>query len=529
MARSNRTLVPAALLLLCIYGTQACVRSPADYRNFWLELSSTTLCGHAGGDALGVCALPATCSIMGGEGLGTYNCPLSRGTCCRPVASCNATSIAINLLWQSANYETASTMAPSKCVLRVVPSPDTCYIRVDFDDMDLQSNEVDKCGKSKLRIKGQEEGDGFDLCGTLNHKTTFLKVAMNMVRIRRPIDLELDMQHTPHKYSVRVNHIKCGDVKQFSKDRYVTAGSSRDAKVRSNKEEHKEPAYMARLFAVAYTDAPLIRSCPVTFISKDIVIGPASCGLRLGGPGTSKGLMVVHGASHMGGKASYPASVSAMAKYVAANGVVVKATTLHPMYNHITKENDIAIYFLNKTVFSAEPVTLSSKQESFLNLAVSISRYQYHDMAEDVTVLAEAEDRPTRVLKSQDCVNANLPKVSTISTNTTLCLAATQRDHLPCHSQNGDSGSPVIHVSSSGDITLIGMLMGGYHPCDGRKMDYPEPALSISDYLDFINVATSPSYKIPHADNSTIYATVVNFYESMMDRVRTYQTDQTVA
>ena len=60
-------------------------------------------------------------------------------------------------------------------------------------------------------------------------------------------------------------------------------------------------------------------------------------------------------------------------------------------------------------------------------------------------------------------------------------------------------------------------------------MDYPEPALSISDYLDFINVATSPSYKIPHADNSTIYATVVNFYESMMDRVRTYQTDQTVA
>ena len=76
----------------------------------------------------------------------------------------------------------------------------------------------------------------------------------------------------------------------------------------------------------------------------------------------------MHGASHMGGEASYPASVSAMAKYVAANGVVVKATTLHPMYNHITKENDIAIYFLNKTVFSAEPVTLSSKQGEFFFL-----------------------------------------------------------------------------------------------------------------------------------------------------------------
>lgn len=274
---------------------------------------------------------------------------------------------------------------------------------------------------------------------------------------------------------------------------------------------------MARLFAVAYTDEPLIRSCPVTFISKDVVIGPASCGMRLGGPGDSKGLMVVHGASHSNDQTTYPASVSAMAKYVAANGVVVKKMVFHPLYNHATKAHDIAVYFLNKTVLSAVPVDLAVTTESFLNLPVSISRYQYFNMADDVTVLAQAENQRTRVLKPETCVNSKEPKIAEISTNQTLCLAATPRENLPCHSRNGELGSPVIHMSNSGDITLIGLLMGNYHPCDGSKMDYPEPALKLTQYIDFINVATTPAYKIPQPENRTIFQPVINMYNSVLN------------
>jgi len=513
----NRKLASTLLLLLSLCGSEACnniVTNAGDYRNFWLELSSTTLCGSPGQDPQGVCALAATCSVMGGQSLGSYNCPLTRGTCCRPVGSCNTTSIAINLLWQNPNHP-ATQLTPSKCRLRVVPSPDTCYIKVDFDKMDVQSNEVDKCGDSKLSIVGGEGGKQEDLCGTLNHKTTYVKVARNIVGIRQAVDLELTMAHTPHQYSVRVNHIKCEDIQTFDKDKYVSA-AARESKVRK-REPHKEPAYMARLFAVAYTDVPLIRSCPVTFISKDVVIGPASCAMRLGGPGDSKGLMVVHGASHTGGKSTYPSSVSAMAKYVAANGVVVKKMTFHPLYNHATKQHDIAIYFLNKTVFSAEPVDLSIRHKSFLNLAVSISHYQYFDMADDVTVLAQPKDRPTRVLKADDCINSKEPKIATISNNSTLCLAPTPRDSLPCRTRNGELGSPVIHESNSGDVTLIGLMMGNYHPCDGRKMDYPEPALKLSEYIDFINVATTPSFKIPQPDDSTIFQPVINMYNSVLD------------
>lgn len=516
----NTRFASTLLLLIVIYNSDACnnvnVLNPGDYRNFWLELSSTTLCGNPGADPQGVCALAATCAVMGGVSQGTFNCPLTRGTCCRPVASCNATSIAINLLWQSPNYPQAQ-LGASNCQLRVVPSPDTCYIKIDFDKLDAESNDVDKCGKNKLRILGAEGGESNDLCGTLNHKTTYVKVARNMVGIRQAIDLQLTMEKQSHKYSVRVNHIGCSDVQTFTKDKYISA-EARNTRVRQ-RESFTEPGYMARLFAVAYTDVPLIRSCPVTFISKDVVIGPASCGMRLGGPGDSKGLMVVHGASHSDDKSTYPASVSAMAKYVAANGVVVKKMVFHPLYNHVTKEHDIAVYFLNKTVMSAVPVDLSVTTESFLNLAVSISRYQYFRMADDVTVLAQAENQPTRVVKAEQCITSNEPKIAAISNNQTLCLAATHRENLPCNSRNGELGSPVIHMSNSGDITLIGLLMGNYHPCDGRKMDYPEPALKLSEYIDFINVATTPSYKIPQPDNSTIFQPVINMYNSVIGTI----------
>ena len=76
------------------------------------------------------------------------------------------------------------------------------------------------------------------------------------------------------------------------------------------------------------------------------------------GPGTSKGLMIVHGYPHTGSRATYPSSVGNLAKYVAANGVVVTSMVFHPMYNHETHENDIAIYFLNKTIYTVNPVEL---------------------------------------------------------------------------------------------------------------------------------------------------------------------------
>ena len=60
----------------------------------------------------------------------------------------------------------------------------------------------------------------------------------------------------------------------------------------------------------------------------------------------------------------------------------------------------------------------------------------------------------------------------------------------------GEVGSPVVHIGTSGTITLIGMMMGGYHHCEGRH-SYPEPVLKIINYLDFIDAATSPVETVP--------------------------------
>lgn len=45
------------------------------------------------------------------------------------VAECDATSVALNLLWQSDRHATTNRLSPSKCDLVIVPSSDTCYIR----------------------------------------------------------------------------------------------------------------------------------------------------------------------------------------------------------------------------------------------------------------------------------------------------------------------------------------------------------------------------------------------------------------
>ena len=76
------------------------------------------------------------------------------------------------------------------------------------------------------------------------------------------------------------------------------------------------------------------------------------------GPGISKGMMVVHGALHEEPRARYPSTVGELARYVAARGVVVRAMAFHPLYHHDTHDNDIAVFFLNKPIESAEPVVL---------------------------------------------------------------------------------------------------------------------------------------------------------------------------
>jgi len=506
----------ALLFIFKIEENEACLSgTTGDYRNLLLELSSTTPCGVSGEEPLGVCVPSRTCNLVGGVELGRHNCPLMQNTCCRPVASCNATSIAINMLWQSGSFMTTQRLQHSDCELRIIPSSDTCYIRVDFDSADIQSTEIDECQSSSLTIKGQAEGDGQPLCGTLNHKTTFVRVGHNLLGMPRSVTFELKLHHVPHNYSIRLNHVKCSDVRRFDtrKFRMGDMPLERTGKAVSRK-NLLEPSYLGRMYAVAYTkDRPIIRPCPVTFISKDTVIGTASCALRLGGPGTSKGLMVVHGNPHAGPKSSYPRRVSELAKYVASNGIVVKKMVFHPMYNHQTHENDIAIMRLHHEYSGAvEPVTLPVRIDDFVDLNVFMTRYRTYKMAKDVEILANAEELPTRVVKNTVCKTNSLSSVASVTSNNTICIASTPRTESPC---KGEPGSPIVHVGSSGTVTLIGLMMGNYHHCEDRSLEYAEPALKIINYLDFIDVATSPLYTVPAVDNSSSFTPVVNWFNSL--------------
>jgi len=497
--------------------------SSGDYRNFLLELSSTIPCGKSGQEPLGVCVPSRTCTLVGGVEQGRRNCPLMQNTCCRPVATCNATSVAINMLWQSEDYLHDHRLQSSNCELRIIPSSDTCYIRVDFDDADFQSKEIDECESSRLVIKGQADGDGQPICGTLNHKTTFVKVGHNLIGMPRHVTFSLQMRHVPHKYSIRLNHIKCSDVQRFNTRKFRMAETV--LKERSHRAIRRkdllEPSYLGRMYAVAYTkDRPIIRPCPVTFIAKDTVLGTASCALRLGGPGTSKGLSVVHGNPHAGPRSSYPTTVSDLAKYVAANGILVKKMVFHPMYNHQTHENDVAIMRLDHENSGAvEPVTLPVPVDDFVDLNVFMTRYRTYKMAKDVEVLANAEELPTRVVKNSVCKTNSLSSVASITSNNTICIASTPRTESPC---KGEPGSPIVHVGSSGTVTLIGLLMGNYHTCTDRSLEYAEPALKIINYLDFIDVATSPQYKVPVVDDvPSTFTPVLNWFNSLWTETTT--------
>lgn len=483
----------ALLVLFYLGGSQSCGRQ-IEYRNYWVELYSTTPCGDVGRTPLGVCS--TSCGAMNGENMGTYNCPPHASTCCRPLANCGASSVALNLLWESRDYEIAYQTVPSDCTLNVLPASDTCFVRIDFVDMDVQTTTVDGCGYSYLQINSQAHGNGQKICGTLNHKSTLVKVARNMVGMASPIQLHLHMDHVPHKYSAKINHVKCSDVRSFrSNIRFTRRLGESDltrGRQQFDKKSTEDLKYMGRMYAVAYTRHPLIRSCPVTFIAPDIVLGPASCGMRLGGPGTSKGLMVIHGSNHEDENA-YPKTIGDHAKYVAAHGVVVRSTVFHPMYNHDTHEHDLAIYFLNSTISSAEPVDLPVPVDDFVDLAVYIARYQYKEVSHDVTILHSPEEKLTRIVPNIQCQQASLPRVSAITSNDTICLDITPRENSPCE---GEVGSPVVHIGGSGTVTLVGLMMGGYHHCEGQH-SYPEPALKLINYLDFIDVATSPTAKVP--------------------------------
>ena len=70
--------------------------------------------------------------------------------------------------------------------------------------------------------------------------------------------------------------------------------------------------------------------------------------------------------------------------------------------------------------------------DDFVNLSVYVARYRYFPMSTDVTILSRPEERLTKVVPHAECSGSPIPMVSAVSSDNTLCIAATPRDDAPC-------------------------------------------------------------------------------------------------
>ena len=76
--------------------------------------------------------------------------------------------------------------------------------------------------------------------------------------------------------------------------------------------------------------------------------------------------------------------------------------------------------------------------DDFVDLSVYLARYHYYSMSDDVTILNQAEEKLTKIVPNSDCKFSSLAGVSSITSNSSLCIAATPRDDAPCQARVRD-------------------------------------------------------------------------------------------
>lgn len=165
--------------------------------------------------------------------------------------------------------------------------------------------------------------------------------------------------------------------------------------------------------------------------------------------------------------------------------ISVESFVIHPEYDDLTSENDIAILRLSRAVDETEPVVLATQEE--VDEAIDSLLIGYGATEGDGSNVARLRQADLNVVGLEDCRNI-YDSLGYQLESSVICAQLLVTDEMEgADACNGDSGGPLLIRSEQEGFKQIGLVSFGDPACDPERL--PSVYTNVAQFQEFIALA----------------------------------------